>query len=118
MTLDEAAQDILDLLTEGEITARWSLVSTYHGVGEIINSLEGDKTKIVQDLAVRVERSERSLWYACKFASLFPDLQLLPEGKNVSWNKIINRYLTAPAPEHEHNFRPMFVCSCGAKKEE
>mgnify|MGYP001567784964 CR=1 FL=1 len=118
MTIEEAAEEIRGLLTEEELHARWTLVSCYHQVGTIVNSLEGEKSQIVHDLAERIDRSERSLWYACKFASLFPDIELLPEGKDISWNKVINRYLTAPSPVHEHIWRTMQVCSCGAKMEE
>ncbi len=48
----------------------------------------------MQRIAKSLGKKTRNFYYAIKFAKLYPDLNLLPEGKNVSWNHVINKYLT------------------------
>jgi hypothetical protein len=38
--------------------------------------------KIVQRVAESLGKSGRTIWYAMQFAREYPDLSLLPEGKN------------------------------------
>ena len=57
---------------------------------------KGEVTQLLQDLALDIGKSERVLWYAVQFYDKFPDLKMLDtleEGKNLSWNKIITKYL-------------------------
>lgn len=92
---DDTIDEIQQLFTEGEFNSRWQLIETYHAVGRLINTrLSGNRTDILQALAPLVGRSVRTLWYAVKFHDIYPDLNSLPEGKNVSMNKIITKYLT------------------------
>lgn len=90
----EIIEELQGLLTEGEFNHRWMLVETYHEVGRIICSINANRTDVLHSLAPRVGKSVRSLWYATKFYEVFPDLNTLPEGKNISWNKIIRTHLT------------------------
>jgi hypothetical protein len=94
-------EDCKDLITEVEFSARWTLVEGYHSLGSRIIS-EGDNfnrvkvygQEIVQRIAESLQRKPRTIYYAIQFASKYPDLNLLPEGKNTSWHHIINKYLT------------------------
>lgn len=99
--LDQVSEEIKSLIVEAEFNSRWTLLEAYHEAGTIINHLEGNKEKLVQDIAVRVGRGERTLWYAAKFAETYPDINQLPEGKNISWNKVIHKYLTASSDPEE-----------------
>jgi len=50
----------------------------------------------VQDLAQNLGQSERTLYYALQAYDKYPKLDKLPEGKNITWNKLITKYLPAP----------------------
>lgn len=92
---DEFLDEVQQIFTEGEFSSRWTLIETYHRVGQMIcTRLQGNRTELLQVLAPRVGRSVRTLWYCTKFYETYPDLNALPEGKNVSMNKIITKYLT------------------------
>lgn len=87
------------IITEAVFTSRWSLVEGYHQVGGRIRQ-DGDKepiTKLLQRVAVSLNTSERTLWYAVQFYDKFPDLNLLPLGKNATWKKVI-ALLPTPKP--------------------
>ena len=115
--VDAIVDEIKSILTETSFTSRWILIEGYHKVGKLLLSLEGNRTELVQQIAVKVERSERTLWYALAFAEKFPVLDKLPEGKLISWRGVIVKYLTSGSDEpHEHDWIPYLCCSCGARK--
>jgi len=88
--------EIRSTITEAVTTSRWVLVEGYWIIGKLIREyfIEGQLTKQLQGLAVDVGMSERILWYALQFYDKYPDLNTVPEGKNITWNKIITKYLT------------------------
>lgn len=115
----EFIEELKGLLTEGEFTARWTIIETYHTLGRrIVEESAGSSIDhLVQALAPALERSERSLWYAIQFYKKFPEIQQLPEGKSISWNKIITQYLPQGKTTHEHQWNQVvWLCSCGARK--
>jgi phage N-6-adenine-methyltransferase len=74
-------------------------VEGYHQLGERIvtdenyqKEAKGNKSS-VQDLAQNLRISERTIYYAIQFYEKYPDLSTVPEGKNISWNKIVTKYL-------------------------
>ena len=94
-------EELADIITETSFTSRWALVEGYHQVGIRIlqenDNFERAKIyneKILQRIAESLGKSERTLYYAVQFAKMYPDLNLLPEGKNLSWRHVINKYLT------------------------
>ena len=93
------------IITEAVFTSRWALVEGYHQLGTRIleeNNLDRSNIygkKIVQGLAQSFGMSERTLWYALKFAEKYPKLNEVPEGKNITWNKVITKYLPEPTKE-------------------
>jgi len=95
-------EDCLDIVIEHEFTSRWALVEGYHTLGTRIISETANFERsqiygqnIVQCVAQSLGKKKRTIYYAIKFASLYPDLNLLPEGKNISFHHVINKYLTA-----------------------
>lgn len=91
------------IITEAVFTSRWALVEGYHHLGKRILEDEpkmksGGTTlrEALQDLAKHLSISERTLYYAVKFVQKYPELDKVPEGKNITWNKIITKYLPAP----------------------
>ena len=98
---NQLVEDLRDLITEVEFTSRWTLVEGYHSLGSRIlqenDNFERAKIygqDIVQRLAESLQKRPRTIYYAIQFAKEYPDLNLLPEGKNTSWNHIIGKYLT------------------------
>lgn len=97
--------DCKAIITEAVFTSRWALVEGYHQLGERIvneNNLsrkEIYRKKIVQGLAQSIGISARTLHYAIQFYGTYPDINKLPYGKNISWNKIITELLPAPPKE-------------------
>ena len=103
--------DCQSIMVEAEFTSRWILVEGYHSLGLRILQ-ENDNferegiygKKIVSRVTESLGKSERTIWRAMQFAREYPDLSLLPEGKNTSWHKICNEYL----PEHKEPNQPKF----------
>ena len=92
-------EDCKTIVTETIFNSRWILVEEYHQLGERIRTdlhfVEYAKgTKVaVQDLARNIKISERTVYYAMAFYDKYPSLDKVPEGKNISWNKLITNYL-------------------------
>lgn len=120
-------QDLIDdcktIITEAVFTSRWALVEGYHQLGERVRTdlhfkeyAKGTKTS-VQDLARNIEISERTLYYSIAFYDKYPSLNNVPEGKNISWTKIITKYLPGPKEEKtELDVSQYAICpNCGVK---
>jgi len=97
----DLVEDCHNIITEAVFQSRWALVEGYHSLGQrIISEHESFERaniygeKIVQGLAESLSMSPRMIWYAVQFAKKYPDLNNIPEGKNITWNKIITKYLT------------------------
>jgi len=87
------------IITEAVFTSRWALVEGYHVLGKrmrkdnnVTEFAKGSKT-FVQDLARNLNTSDRTIYYALQAFDKYPDIQKLPEGKNITWNKLITKYL-------------------------
>jgi len=94
-------EDLTDIITEKRFEHTTALIECYHMVGTRIlqenDNFERAKIygqEILQRLAKSLNKSPRTLAYAVKFAKMYPELNMLPEGKNWTWNHIINKYLT------------------------
>ena len=112
--LIEDCKAIITDITEAIFNSRWALVEGYHQLGERIvteNNLDRESTygkKIFQGLGKSLRLSKSTLYYAVQFYEKYPDLSLVPEGKNISWNKIITKYLPAKIAEQGNdNGKPM-----------
>ena len=110
LQLQSVAEEIKSILVEAEFGARWGLIEAHHQVGALIISLGGDRTELVHTLAVSTERGERTLWYDVKFAEAYPKLEALPEGKDITWNRVVKKYLTAPKEKIICQHVPITVC--------
>jgi len=108
--------EIRSTITEAVTTSRWALVEGYWIIGRLIREyFVIEVTKQLQGLAVDVGMSERILWYALQFYDKYPDLNKVPEGKSITWNKIITKYL--PTSKEESTIREYWIkCpNCGHK---
>ena len=91
-------EDCKAIIVESVHNSNWTLIAGYHALGERIVEDERyqkySSDSILPRLAKDIKTSTRTLYRAIKFFQMFPDLQKLPEGKNINWYKIINKYLT------------------------
>ena len=90
--------DVGSAITEYEFNSRWSLIVGYHKVGQRLRQ-EAHRlpmTELLHKCAVDLDVSERKLWYAIQFFDKYPNIQKLPDGKNISWSKIKTKYLPKP----------------------
>ena len=97
----DLVDELQDIITEKRFEHTTALIECYHMVGTRIlqenDNFERAKIygqEILQHLAKSLNKSQRTLAYAVKFAKMYPKLNMLPEGKNWTWNHIINKYLT------------------------
>lgn len=95
--------ELKDMIVEKEFNSRWDIVECRHLIGVRIleenDRLDRDKIygeKIVQRIAKSLGKSHRTISYAIQFAKKFPDLNLLPEGKDINWSRVVRKYLTPP----------------------
>ena len=97
--------DCKAIITEVEFTSRWALVEGYWKLGERIETDENFKKAAkgnltsLQGLAKNLDVSDRTIYYARQAYNKYPELGELPEGKNLSWNKLITKYLPEPKKE-------------------
>ena len=101
---NELVEDLKDIITERVFNSRQELIVGYHEIGKRIlvekENAERDGVTVeglVQGVAEAMGRSERTIWYAVQFVNAYPDMDALPDGKNLSWWKIVNQLL----PKHK-----------------
>jgi len=118
--LIEASEHIKGIFGEANDQSRLVLIEAYHQIGQIILSLPS-RYLAVSDLSRLTEMSERTLYRAAQFYEKYPDWEnQLPEGKAISWNKIVTKYLPIEQPKDcEHEFRAVFICvKCGRRQDD
>jgi len=107
----DLVSDCQEIITEAVFQSRWALVDGYHQLGMRIRNDKGfveyakGNGEAVQALAIKIKTSERTLYYALQFYDKYPSLDEVPEGKNISWNKLITKYLpetTRETQEYEN----------------
>jgi hypothetical protein len=95
-------EDCRDILVEAVFASRWSLIEGYHMLGKRVTEDEGyqrhakGNAVVCKGIARSIGLSERTLYYALQFYAQYPNLQTIPEGKTISWTKLITKYLPTP----------------------
>lgn len=122
---NEWYQSLIDdckaVIVESVFNSRWELIAGYHTLGKRIateknlSHQEAYGKKIVNDLSQSINISPRRIWSAIQFYKKYPNLNELPEGKNISWNKIVTKLLPAPPKEfvEEDESVSCFCPTCG-----
>lgn len=116
--IDHVAEQCNQLMVESTFTANWTIIVAYHTIGSFLTE-ESTKhkypqKKLIETVAQKTNKSSRTLYYACAFYKAYPDLDTLPEGKDVSWHKIVNKYL--PVKKKDTKKDEKITCpECGAK---
>ena len=97
---EQLAEECKAIITEAVFNSRWGLVEGYWKLGERIeHEVRTRPINLIQlfaDLQKTISKST-SLFYRAHQAYInYPDIQTLPEGKNITWNKLITKYLPEP----------------------
>jgi hypothetical protein len=96
---NELIEDCKTIIVETSFASRWAIVEGYWNLGQRLRedmNLEKysrEKPELLKRVAESLNISERTLYYSMQFYDKFPDLSMLPEGKDVSWKKIVTKYL-------------------------
>jgi len=109
-TEDALVEDCVVIWTENDFLSRWHRIKAYHEIGtRILEEGTPYGSKIVSLVAQSIGKSTRNIYRAIEFAKMFPDLDLLPEGKNTTWYMVINKYLSSTI---EEEIKPELVYVC------
>ena len=101
----ELIEECKAIIVEAVFTSRWALVEGYHTLGKRIREDENWKKYAkgaygsLQGLAKNIDIGERTIYYALQFYDKYPSLNKVPDGKNITWNKLITKYLRKPKNE-------------------
>ncbi len=118
-------EEIKAILTEGVFDARQRVIEMHWQIGKrLLEDYENfGRARIYgEDIATRVAKSlfcsPRTINRAIQFVKKFPDLkdiEKLPDGKNLSWTKIVKQYLPEKSGKaHEHLWEKGQRCrNCG-----
>lgn len=96
---NELIEDCKTIIIETSFASRWALVEGYWNIGKRLREdlnferYSREQPELLKRVAENLKMSERTLYYAMQFFDKFPDLNMLPEGKDVSWKKIVTKYL-------------------------
>lgn len=96
---DEMVEDLRAIVVETETRARLSLIEGYHELGKQIIEYGLDKSEYLSQVAQDIKKSKRSVYRVLQFVRMYPDLEKLPEGKDISWHQICNKYLIGKAED-------------------
>lgn len=120
---DSLLTECVSTIAEYEFISRWAKVEGYWRIGKIINdnrdnfaksglSTKQTLNKIAKDLGITI----RVLYYASAFHRKYPDFNKIPGGKNITWTKIIQRYLPNNPPKEKKQYSVTHTCpACGWK---
>ena len=98
-------EDCQAIIVESGYTARWVLIEGYHSLGERISQDIDKDPDLVTRVAESLDKSTRTIQRAVQFYNKFAvlDTYTFPEGKNVSWHSICNKYLPISKNAKETN---------------
>jgi N6-adenosine-specific RNA methylase IME4 len=94
--------DCKAIITEAIFTSRWALVEGYWKLGKRIREdvsfqkYAKDNYSSLTGLSKKIGIGYRDIYRAIQLYEKYPALNDLPEGKNITWNKLITKYLPQP----------------------
>jgi len=81
------------IVVEHTFAKNWAEIEGWWELGKTLNEEESFTLKNIKRLAYEIERSEENILRAILFYKKYPDLSMLPGGKNITWYSIIENYL-------------------------
>jgi len=126
---DQLVEDCRAIITERVYNSRQELILGYGEVGERIYNDEQYKKfgkgnqefveRLFQDIGIGKTTGYRCLQFYekfCKGKVLSSVAETFEEGKNISWNKICNKYLPEGKKDENCEHKYVFVCiRCGER---
>lgn len=105
------------IVVEGEFSANWIRVQTYHELGQrILEDIDKAENvdRFLEFVANDINRSKRTVYDAYKFAKKYPVLNDIPMGKNITWRKVVYELLPEnPREEKETKAKTAICPECG-----
>jgi len=104
---ESLVEDCKAIIVEARFNAAWSLIEGYHQIGErIVNEQNLDRKevygkKILTHVSKSIGIGERDIYKSIQFYEQYPDLDLLPGGKNITWRYIRNELLPSGSKEQD-----------------
>lgn len=101
---EELVEDCKCIITESVTNVRQSVIECKWEIGNrLFESGEERIRPYLNRLAIEIHLGERDLYHCLAFRRKYPDLKQmwndLPEGKNISWHKLINNYVDFEMPK-------------------
>lgn len=97
--------DCKAIITEQYFIHNWALVECYWSIGKRIREdinfqkfAKGNQSSLSR-VSKNIGVSERNLYRAIQAYDKYPDINEIPEGKNITWKKLVNDYLPEPKKE-------------------
>jgi len=107
---ERLVDDCKTIIVERGFRARMEIIEGHHELGERVCTDENfpkyakGRGKAVNKLAKDIGISSVTLYFAMQFYKRWPvlsnALETFEEGKNISWHKIVKKYLTAPKKDN------------------
>jgi len=99
-------EDCKQIIVEHLTVSREAVIEMKWYLGDrLLEEGEQAITPLLQRVAEEIHIGERDLWYCFAFRKKFPRLEELwsqaPEGKNISWHKLVNHYIDFAVPKPE-----------------
>jgi len=107
---DEAWEHLIDelrdIIVEGVTGVRERVIEMKWQIGDrLLEEGEEKITPLLKRVSVEIRLSERDLWHCLAFRKKYPTLKemwdTVPEGKNISWHKLVNNYIDFQIPKPE-----------------
>jgi hypothetical protein len=96
--------DLKDILTEHIVSVKETVIKMKWEIGErLLEAGEKVVRPLLKKIAEEVSVGERELYRCLAFREKFPTLKelwsRLPEGKNISWHKLVHNYIDFEVPK-------------------
>jgi hypothetical protein len=99
-------EDCREIICEHIVRSREAVIEMKWHLGDrLLEEGEEAISHVIQRVSEELKMSQTDLWYCLAFRKRFSRLEELwekaPEGKNISWHKLVNHYInfTTPKPE-------------------
>jgi hypothetical protein len=106
-------EDLKSLVVRTEVESRMMFIEGYHELGKQLINYGLNKPEFLSQVSQDIGKSKRTIYRVLQFVEMFPDLESLPEGLDMSWHKICNKYLVGNSEiENEEFTMPLDELSC------
>jgi hypothetical protein len=85
--MNELLSELKEIVVEFGFSKRWAEIEMFWLIGQLLNQ-PGVKTNDLPEIADFLGVDEDDIWDAIIFYKKYPDLDVFPSGKNISWKAI------------------------------